>query len=204
MVFKRVIAYFIDILIVVFAASMLSSISYINPQLKKYSKVYDEYIEVYEEFKNNDNKLEEKEIKEFNNKLKDINYTLDKNNIYGAVISIVITICYFAVFQKYNGGQTLGKKLMRLKIEDNLSLPKYLLRTVILHNTWVNALRVILLLTISKKAYISTNEILTIVSLAIEVTIILMVSMRQDNRGLHDLLIGSRVTFVPKVIKGDE
>ena len=181
MVLKRVIAYFIDIMLVVLAASMLASISYLNPQLKSYGRVYDEYLKVYEEHKTNK----------------------DKNNIYGTVISIVLIISYFAIFQKYNGGQTLGKKIMKIRVENNLSLPKYLLRTIILNNTWINALRAILVATVSKKTYISASEVLTIVALLVESAIIVMVVTRDDNRGLHDLIVGSKVNLLPEIKKGD-
>ena len=203
MVLKRVIAYFIDIMLVVLAASMLASISYLNPQLKSYGRVYDEYLKVYEEHKTNKDKNTEAEEEKYNSKMAELNYELDKNNIYGTVISIVLIISYFAIFQKYNGGQTLGKKIMKIRVENNLSLPKYLLRTIILNNTWINALRAILVATVSKKTYISASEVLTIAALLVESAIIVMVVTRDDNRGLHDLIVGSKVNLLPEIKKGD-
>ena len=41
---KRILAYLIDVVIVLFASSMLSSISYLNPQLETYNKYYDEFL----------------------------------------------------------------------------------------------------------------------------------------------------------------
>ena len=187
MVLKRVVAYFIDILVVVFASSMLASISYLNPQLDKYNKVYNEYIEKYEslEFNNIDQ-----------NELRDINYQLDRSNIYGATISVVLTLLYFVVFQKYNNGQTLGKKLMKIKVDGNLSLFKYFIRTIILSNSIINVLKIAFILILSKEKYILISNVLYVLALLIEVTIIIMVTMRKDNRGLHDIVVGSNVIAI--------
>jgi len=196
MVLKRVVAYFIDVLLVTFAASMLASISYLNPQLEKYNKVYDEYIEFSESYLDNIKNNEAEDIAEYKTKLEDLNYRLSKNNLYGSAISIVLTVIYFVFFQKYNGGQTLGKKIMKIKLDNNLSLFKYLIRTLILHNVFINALRLILILMISKENYLFFNNILYIAELAIETTIIIMVVMREDNRGLHDLIVDSNVVKI--------
>ena len=199
MLVRRAIAYLIDIIIVVFAASMLASISYLNPQLNEYEKAYDEYSEFYDDYKANMKNLKDEEtIAKYKTRLEEVNYNLNKNNVYGAIISITLYIIYFAFFQKYNGGQTLGKKLTRLRVEPNLSLPKYLLRTIVLHNVWINALKVVLILTVSKSHDILLNNILSIVALVIETTILIMASTRSDNKGLHDFIVGSKVTLLPK------
>ena len=93
---KRVVAYLIDVLLVVFAASMLSSISYLNPQLENYNNEYNKYVEFYEKYKEDIKKeVTEDMIVEYKNQLEDFNYRLDRNNVYGTVISIVLTILYF-------------------------------------------------------------------------------------------------------------
>lgn len=202
MVMKRVVAYFIDIVLITFASSMLASISYLNPQLDNYNKVYDEYLKFYDDYKSEVSNIKTEEVlKKYTNQLNDINYRLDRNNLYGATYSIILTIIYFVAFQKYNGGQTLGKKIMKIKVFDNLSLFKYLIRTLILHNVFINALKVALLLIISKENYILINSVLYILALLIETTIIIMVSMRSDNRGLHDIIVGSKVVSIPQYLK---
>ena len=158
----------------------------------------DEYVKFYEEYKDNIKEIkDEKSLEEYKNRLEDINYRLDRKNIYGATISILLTIIYFAIFQKYNNGQTLGKRIMKIKLS-NMSIFKYLIRTIILHNVWINALKIILILILSKKNYILANNILYVLALLIETTIIIMVSMRKDNKGLHDLIVGSKVIEMPK------
>ena len=184
-ILKRIGAYFIDILVVTFAASMLSSISYLNPQLSKYEDVYKEYVEIA---KSDLSTVDANQILE-------INYRLERNNIYGTFINIVLILIYFVVFQKFNNGQTLGKKLLGIKIDGNQSLVSYLIRSLILHNVLINTLKVALILSISKDKYIYYSKTILIVELAIEVAIIVMIISRSDRRGLHDLIANTDVVF---------
>ena len=91
---------------------------------------------------------------------------------------------------------------MRLKINDNLSLPKYLLRTLILHNVLANSLKLIFVLTLNKGRYIIANDVIMVATFIIEVAIILTITLRKDNRGLHDLIVGSSVEIIPKNVEG--
>ena len=172
---------------------MLASISYINPQLKKYKEVYKEYTEVNQEYLTALKERSSNNLDAIKTKLNEITYKLDRNNIVGASIHIVLTVLYFVFFQKFNNGQTLGKKIMKIKIDGNLTLFKYFIRSVILHNILINLLKIIFILILKKENYILASNILYVGTLLIEVTIIVMVTMRQDHRGLHDLITGSSV-----------
>lgn len=190
MLLKRITAYLIDMTIVMLASSMLASISYINPQLDEYNKIYKEFNEIASKYSKNEITDEE-----YNKLTIDYNYELEKNNIITMVISITTTILYFAIFQKYNNGQTLGKRIMKIKI-DKLSLWRYLIRTIILYNVFFNLLKIILILIVSKENYILTSNILYVGALMVETTTLVLINMRKDARGLHDLVSGSHVTEV--------
>jgi len=190
MLLKRITAYLIDMTIVMLASSMLASISYINPQLDEYNKIYKEFNEVASKYSKNEITKEE-----YNTLAIDYNYELEKNNIITMVISITTTILYFAIFQKYNNGQTLGKRIMKIKI-DKLSLWRYLIRTIILYNVFLNLLKIILILIVSKENYILASNILYVGALMVETTTLVLINMRKDARGLHDLISGSHVTEV--------
>lgn len=190
MLLKRITAYLIDMTIVMLASSMLASISYINPQLDEYNKIYKEFNEIASKYSKNEITDEE-----YNKLTIDYNYELEKNNIITMVISITTTILYFAIFQKYNNGQTLGKRIMKIKI-DKLSLWRYLIRTIILYNVFFNLLKIILILIVSKENYILASNILYVGALMVETTTLVLINMRKDARGLHDLISGSHVTEV--------
>ena len=86
---RRIGAYLIDIILVTFIATIISSNSYINKDYKKYKEVYDEYNGKYEEYSDyytklenyyEDNEISEKEYKKLT-KINEI-YTKDLINYY--------------------------------------------------------------------------------------------------------------------------
>lgn len=185
---KRILAYLIDVVIVLFASSMLSSISYLNPQLETYNKYYDEYSEKTKDYL--DKKTADDEYLQITN---DYSYKLERNSVYSSIISVVIILLYFGVFQKYNNGQTLGKKLLNIRVKGNLNVFKYLLRTAIIYNVFINVAKIILIVALDQNQYLIANKYLYALALVVEVTTIVMIMLRKDHKGLHDLIVGSEV-----------
>lgn len=185
---KRILAYLIDVVIVLFASSMLSSISYLNPQLETYNKYYDEYSEKTKDYL--DKKTADDEYLQITN---DYSYKLERNSVYSSIISVVTILLYFGVFQKYNNGQTLGKKLLNIRVKGNLNVFKYLLRTVIIYNVFINVAKIILIVALDQNQYLIANKYLYALALVVEVTTIVMIMLRKDHKGLHDLIVGSEV-----------
>ena len=185
---KRILAYLIDVVIVLFASSMLSSISYLNPQLETYNKYYDEYSEKTKDYL--DKKTTDDEYLQITN---DYSYKLERNSVYSSVISVVTILLYFGVFQKYNNGQTLGKKLLNIRVKGNLNIFKYLLRTAIIYNVFINVAKIILIVALDQNQYLIANKYLYALALVVEVTTIVMIMLRKDHEGLHDLIVGSEV-----------
>lgn len=185
---KRILAYLIDVVIVLFASSMLSSISYLNPQLETYNKYYDEYSEKTKDYL--DKKTADDEYLQITN---DYSYKLERNSVYSSIISVVTILLYFGVFQKYNNGQTLGKKLLNIRVKGNLNVFKYLLRTAIIYNVFINVAKIILIVALEQNQYLIANKYLYALALVVEVTTIVMIMLRKDHKGLHDLIVGSEV-----------
>ena len=157
---KRVLAYSIDILIVLILASLITEIPIFNNKMDKYQKTYQEYQEKYNEYSKYINILEQKyqdsEIteEEYNeliseekyqeiitskykdnkitkgeyNKIKEeINteyssiaknyiYKLNKQGIFNSIITLSTTLIYFGIIQYFLKGQTIGKKILKLKV----------------------------------------------------------------------------------------
>ena len=109
LVFKRLGAYIIDILIVTIIASILSNIGTLNYQMEKYMDTYNKIIKVTE-------KYEKKEIKkvEYTKEMEKLTYKLDKNSTITSIISLACIIGYFGIFQYSQNGRTLGKRIFKL------------------------------------------------------------------------------------------
>ena len=70
---------------------------------------------------------------------------------------------------------------------------KYLLRTAIIYNVFINVAKIILIVALDQNQYLNANKYLYILALVVEVTTIVMIMLRKDHKGLHDLIVGSEV-----------
>ena len=59
---------------------------------------------------------EEQNLDDLNNKLIDLQYEYQQESKLASGISLLITFAYFTVFQFLNKGQTIGKKLLKIKV----------------------------------------------------------------------------------------
>ena len=197
---KRLLAYIIDILIVGFIASAISSIEVINPY-------YDNYIEAYEKYSKEMDSLNEDNVFD---KIKSEEFVLDYQNVlkygvYSSVICITCYILYFGGFQKWNKNQTVGKKLMRLKVvnknnKDDVKVWQYLIRTLIVYNLFFSGLNVCLALCFNTKLFFTLSLIVSIIGYVITYFGYGMILFRKDGKGLHDLISGTEVMEVKNVI----
>lgn len=193
---KRLLAYVIDILLVGFIASAISSIEVINPY-------YDNYIEAYEKYSKEMDSLNEDNVFD---KIKSEEFVLDYQNVlkygvYSSVISITCYILYFGGFQKWNKNQTVGKKLMRLKVvnknnKDNVRLWQYILRTIIVYNLLFNSLSVVVSYMFKGNLFFTTSIITSIIGYVITYVGYVMILFRKDGCGLHDFVSGTKVVEV--------
>lgn len=244
--FKRVLAYVVDLMVVLIITQSLSGIPQINPQIDKYNKYYDDYMTLFEDWtlfkgdlvkyfddkelseeeynklvdkhdnyvevlntyykdnkltKGNYDKLIDKIDNNYKNEYKDIYYKIEKNSILYFVLYLVTIFGYFVLFAKYTGGQTLGKKLMRLKIVNNkdekVSVPiwKYCLRALILYQPIYYIVKLIGVNFMVVDMYYDVTSIVYNIQGYLEMLIIVMVMMRLDGRGPQDLIAGTKVVL---------
>jgi len=147
-----------------------------------------------------DNKLMEKSItvEEYAEEYQELLYDYQKENILTTGVSIALTIAYYAIFQYMNKGQTLGKKIMRIKVVDKdtqkpISLLKGSIRSLFIYNILSGILCIPLLYILKEESYFITYSIL----LSIEMIFILISAMfilyKKDKNGLHDIITNTIV-----------
>ena len=190
---KRLFAYLIDIMIVGFVASALANIDVINPYINEYMESYEKFSEKLSSI-NGENANEVISSDAFILQYKS---TL-KYSIYSTGISFVCYILYFVGFQKWNKNQTVGKKLMKLKIinkdnSDNVNVWQYLVRTLILYNLIFGSINVCLSLWLNNKLFFTMSMIVSIIGYVITYLCYAMILFRKDGNGLHDLISKTEV-----------
>ena len=191
--FDRLTAYIIDVIIISLITSIIfTSIPTNNKELEKQlSSLQDEVLSnniTYEEF-----------VDEY----QDLYYKNKKDTMTQSAITLTITIAYFVIFQYMNKGQTIGKKILHLRVVDNntekpLSIFKGLIRSLLIWNILSGTLGIVLIYILNKESYITSYLIIS----SIESIFIFITAMftlyRKDNRGLHAIIINSTVIIQGK------
>ncbi|MBE6150824.1 MAG: RDD family protein [Firmicutes bacterium] len=266
--FKRVIAYLIDMMLVSIVVNSIISSNVVNFQLNKYNKLYDEYYDIYtlhleqtvnkiescgdlekaikdkklteEKFVSSYNSLKESYSKQeisdedYDNKcliiVKDYNsnkmtdeyysekvdyyyYRLEKNSIVVYAVNIIAFMLYFVFFQGFTGGQTLGKKITRLKVvstkeDEKLSYKQLFKRTLFLPiNTMFSSVTycIIMLgciLVLPENLFTPVTDFLYFINYMVILGIVFTISFNKGKIGLHDMVAHTRIMEMD--FKGNE
>ncbi len=187
---KRFLAYLIDSIFITIILTLIYQITFINPY-------YDEYIEYSKKHLENQNIndiLEYTNSDEFDENL----YALANYGKVYFIVDSVIIIGYFVFFQKFNNGQTLGKKLMKIKITnmDNkeLSIKVMFIRSIFIYEILANLLRFIYIFTSPSVVSYSLGDSIVLNLFSIIFWICLfMVLFTKDHRGLHEKISKTKV-----------
>lgn len=184
--FKRFCAYIIDI----FILNMIISLVTINLNIN--NKYNEEIIDLTSKYTNNE--IAYNEMLEEYTKLTYQNH--EDNYIYFS-IECIITIGYFIVFQALNKGQTIGKKLLKIKVLNNddseVKLKGILLRSLFLYNTLSLSLTFLAIKYLNEHIYSNIYTILTVLETLFMITTLMFIIYRKDKRGLHDIIAKTKV-----------
>lgn len=132
----------------------------------------------------------------------DYSYKLLKYSIIPTIVNLMCIALYFAVMQFYFGGQTLGKKLMKLKVvsnnKKNLTILNFFIRSLIVNELFINILNIVFLMVLSKNNYLVYNQIIYVITYILEMTIMFTLVFDKHNRGLHDYISNTKVVEAKK------
>ncbi len=187
--YKRILAYLIDIFIVICIATILTMFI---PVSEEYTNQMNELNAVLEDYSSGD--ISETEYLE---KFNDISYIVNKESVQVSIVSVVLSTIYFVVLAYYMNGQTFGKKIMKIQVvsanSKKLTMNNYLIRSLIVDSILMNAISIIAILFLEKSSYLKVYDVTSTIFGAIYVVIFAMILFRQDGRGLHDLLANTKV-----------
>ena len=189
---KRLGAYLIDYLVVTVIIYGVMLLPFVNPHKEEYNTKYNEVVRVNEQFQNNEISSEE-----FNEALIPIAYDLYRLNGSYVIVSTICFIGYFVIFQFLYKGQTIGKKIFKLKLESAndkpLSMINYFVRAIILYNILIPIIELIIVFTMSSENYYNVYQNVNLVSYIIMYITLFFMLVRTDGRGLHDILANTIV-----------
>ena len=202
-VYRRISAFLIDIFLVTFVSTIFSSISYVNPFIENYKVAYDEYREIYKS--ESESVLANPTIKnvvDYSNKMSKQIYKIDYSMLFNNIYYLVFSFLYFVLFAYFTNGQTLGKKLFKLRVVrqdgEKVKLSNLMLRTFLSGSSifmGVNIIVVIqlLLLMISQnQVYFYAILFSSMISYVIEI-IGLVLLFSKEHRSLDDIIGSTKV-----------
>ncbi len=186
--FKRLVAYLIDIIIVVVVASLITNVI---PKDNKYQELLNEQTSVMKKYMD-----KEIDYTVYIESINNISYDVTKNSWTNKAITFVIYVLYFIIFQLVQKGQTIGKRIMniRLKSKDgNLKVGQVVLRSGIINNIFLSLLTLFAIKLLDKKTFLLFDEIISVIFYIFILISVFMIIYRKDKEGLHDIITKTEV-----------
>ena len=186
--FERLGSYFIDTIIVSFIFSLIclgfgEYTSSAQKEMEKLDKQFLEEVITLEEY-----------LEEYKGAL----YNYQKETVLQSGISVALTVAYYVVFQYMNKGQTIGKKLLNIRVVDKktkepTSILKGLLRSIIAFSILSGTLCILFLYLLNKDSYFVSYGGLLLLEGIFTLTTIMFMLYKKDGRGLHDMMANTIV-----------
>lgn len=186
---QRLVSYLIDFFIVIF---IVTGITFFIPTSDTYKEAYKEANEISDLYFNG-----EISNSGYLSRYGDVSYTMAKETIVVTVINLVVTIAYFGSYSYYMNGQTIGKKIMKIRVvnKDNSNVGHGILifRTAVIYGVIESIISLIILQFISSDMYLYAITPLEILQYIFVLISLFMIMFRKDGRGFHDILFKTKV-----------
>ena len=198
---QRFVAFMIDLILVSFITSLVTAIIPTNSSI---DKLYDQQVKIVENYTN-----QKITMQEYVNQLVDINYDIAKQTGIITLVSIAISLLYYVLYVYRNDGQSIGKKMMKIKIQKKdkdkeLTMNDLLFRTMILQGTLVSIIGFCTILFLDKDTYLATNSLLNLIQYSILIISFFLVAFTKERQGLHDMVAKTEVVCTNNVLNKEE
>lgn len=188
---KRLVAFIVDVMVVYCIASFIS-VPFLNQSTNE--KLSKQVVDIRDEYENH--KIDSKAFVE---QYADISYKIARNTGVYSITTIVIEILYFVLLPLYWGGQTIGKKIMKIKVvslDGELDSNQMIFRSFIANFILLNIISFALMLFSPKDVYFYGIAFFELIQYSICAISIFMVLYSADGYSIHDKLTHTKVVNV--------
>ena len=185
---KRVVAYLLDFFLVTFISTLIFYLPIFHKDFEEYNKYSQTEVDIVMG-------KDEKEYSE--DELNTLEYNLNRSMLPVLIINLGMLNIYFGVLQYCFNGQTLGKKLMKIRVVSNektkINPSLFMLRSVLVSNSIPSLINILLLLFVSKETWVEYYSYCGLLQSTLTFLMLGFMLFRSDERGLHDLFSNTKV-----------
>ncbi len=186
---QRFIAFLLDIFIL---SSIASLISYPFLDAKSINKLNKNSSEVIEKYTTG-----EIDMDTYVDEVKGISYQLSQKQGVVSLVTLFLAVLYFIVYQYYNNGQTIGKKLMKIKVvsstDKEITMDSFIFRSLIVNSILVDMISFAIVIFGNETAYFYGVAICGIIKYTLLLICGFMVMWSKSGMGLHDRIAHTTV-----------
>ncbi len=201
--YRRISAFLIDMFLVVLVATLFSGIKYMNPLMDNYEEAYSEYSTLYKESSSDLLKSTSfNEITKFSKKMGKAIYKLDLATSLTNVYYLIFYFLYFVVFAYFTDGQTIGKKMFKLRVVGNdgkkVKFSSLFLRGLVNGSTLFMGVNIMIIMELlclllpQNEIYIYATAGIGVISYIIEITALVLL-FTKSHRSLDDYVGKTKV-----------
>ena len=188
---KRLFAYLIDFILL---TTIVTIINCVLPTTTK-------QVEINKELDSLQQDLLDGEIdnKQYFDGYKKLLPELDKSNMAINVCNLVFILGYFIIIQVVNNGQTLCKKILKIKIEKidgNLTIRDMVIRNFITTSLLQLMISSTLVYIVNNDIYYNLSIFVSLLQILLVIITSFMIIYRKDEKGVQDLITGTQVIEV--------
>ncbi len=186
---QRFIAFLLDIFIL---SSIASLISYPFLDAKSIDKLNKNSSEVIEKYTTG-----EIDMDTYVDEVKGISYQLSQKQGVVSLVTLFLAVLYFIVYQYYNNGQTIGKKLMKIKVvsstDKEITMDSFIFRSLIVNSILVDMISFAIVIFGNETVYFYGVAICGIIKYTLLLICGFMVMWSKSGLGLHDRIAHTTV-----------
>ena len=186
---QRFIAFLLDIFIL---SSIASLISYPFLDAKSIDKLNKNSSEVIGKYTTG-----EIDMDTYVDEVKGISYQLSQKQGVVSLVTLFLAVLYFIVYQYYNNGQTIGKKLMKIKVvsstDKEITMDSFIFRSLIVNSILVDMISFAIVIFGNETAYFYGVAICGIIKYTLLLICGFMVMWSKSGLGLHDRIAHTTV-----------
>lgn len=188
---KRLFAYLIDFVLL---TTIVTIINCVLPTTTKQVEINKELDSLQQDLL--DGKIDNKQYFDGYKKLLP---ELDKSNMAINVCNLVFILGYFIIIPVVNNGQTLGKKILKIKIEKidgNLTIRDMVIRNFITTSLLQLMISSTLVYIVNNDIYYNLSIFVSLLQILLVIITSFMIIYRKDEKGVQDLITGTQVIEV--------